>query len=84
MKIYGYMGKCNLCGNKIKKARKREKLSQDQLAAKMQVEGIQVNQRAISRIETGDRVVADYELLYFAKVLKVELSWLLEEADITK
>ena len=78
MKIYGYMGRCNLCGQRIKDARKREGLSQDQLAARMQVEGIQVNQRAVSRIETGDRVVADYELLYFAKVLKVELNWLLE------
>lgn len=72
------MGRCNLCGQRIKEARKREGLSQDQLAARMQVEGIQVNQRAVSRIETGDRVVADYELLYFAKVLKVELNWLLE------
>ena len=78
MKIYGYMGRRNLCGQRIKEARKREGLSQDQLAARMQVEGIQVNQRAVSRIETGDRVVADYELLYFAKVLKVELNWLLE------
>ena len=72
------MGRCNLCGQRIKEARKREGLSQDQLAARMQVEGIQINQRAVSRIETGDRVVADYELLYFAKVLKVELNWLLE------
>ena len=78
MKIYGYMGRRNLCGQRIKEARKREGLSQDQLAARMQVEGIQINQRAVSRIETGDRVVADYELLYFAKVLKVELNWLLE------
>lgn len=77
MKIYGYMGKCNLCGIRVKTARKRIRISQDQLAARMQVEGIQVNQRAISRIETGERLVTDYELMYLAKVLNVDIMWLL-------
>ena len=38
----------------------------------------------ISRIETGERVVADYELIYLAKALKVTPSWLLsgEESKI--
>lgn len=41
------------------------------------MEGIQLNQKAISRIETGERVVADYELVYLAKVLHVDPLWLL-------
>lgn len=77
MKIYGYMGKCNICGDRVRTARRREKISQDQLAARMQVEGIQVNQRAISRIETGERLVADYELMFLAKALGVDIMWLL-------
>lgn len=36
-----------------------------------------INQKAISRIETGERVVADYELLYLAKVLRVRVEDLL-------
>ena len=44
----------------------------------MQIEGIQLTQRAISRIETGERLVADYELLCLAKVLNVDLHWLLD------
>ena len=45
MKIHGYMGSCNVCGERMSGVRKRERLSQDQLAARMQEEGIQVNQK---------------------------------------
>ena len=36
-----------------------------------------LTQKAISRIETGDRVVLDYELKYFAAVLGVSVAELL-------
>lgn len=78
MKIYKYGDSCNLCGKKVKTARQYQDLTQDQLAARMQIEGIQLTQRAISRIETGERLVADYELLCLAKVLNVDLHWLLD------
>lgn len=58
---------------------KKKRLSQEQLAARMQVEGVQINQKAVSRIETGDRVVPDYEVLTFARVLGVEVGQLLRE-----
>lgn len=77
MKIYSYEGKCNISGRNIRLARERKHLSQEHLAAKMQLEGIQLNQKAISRIETGDRVVADYELMTFSRVLDVNLYELL-------
>lgn len=32
--------------------------------------------KAISRIETGDRFVTDYELAIFARILGVSLEWL--------
>lgn len=34
---------------------------------------------SISKIETGERFVADYELKIFAEVLGVSVNWLLEE-----
>ena len=43
----------------------------------MQVEGVQISQKAVSRIESGERVVADYELLILSKVLGVALEWLI-------
>lgn len=80
MKIYNYEGKKNLCGNKIKEARILKKMSQSELAAKMQTEGIIIERDSISRIEIGTRFVADYELMIFAKVLKVNVTWLLTKS----
>jgi hypothetical protein len=45
----------------------------------LQLEGLSINQKAISRIETGDRVVADYELMLLAEVLRVGIDALLEK-----
>ena len=79
MKIYDYNGKKNLCGNRIREARLRQRLSQYYLAARLQTQGILIEQDSISRIEIGTRFVADYEVKVLAKVLNVPLEWLLEE-----
>lgn len=42
----------------------------------MQVAGVAIGREAISRIETGDRFVTDYELVIFARVLGVTVEWL--------
>jgi len=55
------------------------KLSQDQLAARLQIEGLGVNQNSVSRIETGKRIVADSELLTLSKVLNVDINWLVQD-----
>lgn len=77
MKIYDYNGKKNLCGNRIREARLRQRLSQYDLAARLQTQGILIEQDSISRIEIGTRFVADYEVKVLAKVLNVPLEWLL-------
>ena len=56
-------------------------LSQEQLAARLQLYGIEIGQKTISRIETGLRVVPDYELLWFARALETTSSWLLGEQE---
>jgi len=38
-----------------------------------------IDQPIISRIEKGDRIVADYEIKAIAKALKVTVGWLLKE-----
>lgn len=55
MKIYDYSGRANISGDRIHQARTAQRLSQDVLAAKMQVYGVGLGREAISRIETGDR-----------------------------
>ena len=79
MKIYEYKGKKNLCGERIRQARVVQKLSQKELAAKIQIEGVTMERDSISRIERGTRFVTDYEVKIIAKVLKVSPEWLLEE-----
>lgn len=81
LKIYDFNGKKNIAGERIRKERKRQKLSQTDLAAKMQVAGIIIERESISRIEIGTRFIPDYELPVFAKVLGVSVYWLLGLTD---
>lgn len=76
VKIYDYGGQKNISGDRIHQARTAKRLSQYDLASKMQVEGVMIEREAISKIETGDRFVTDYELLNFARVLGVTMGWL--------
>ncbi|MDO4339203.1 MAG: helix-turn-helix transcriptional regulator [Eubacteriales bacterium] len=77
MKIYDYQGKKNVSGRKIHQIRVQREMSQSDLAARIQVEGVMLERDSISRIESGRRFVADYELFVFAKVLGVEVESLL-------
>lgn len=83
MKIYDYEGKKNICGERIREARIIKRISQSELASKMQIEGVILERDSISRIEIGTRFVADYELMIFAKVLKVSVEWLLSKRKET-
>ncbi len=78
MKIYDYNGYANIVGKRIQEARKNKKITQDELAAKMQLRNIIIGQKGISRIEKGERFVTDYELLNFAEILNVDLYWLFD------
>ncbi|MBO5292481.1 MAG: helix-turn-helix transcriptional regulator [Lachnospiraceae bacterium] len=77
MKIYNYDGKANIVGPQIRAARKSLKLSQDELAAKMQLNNVEISQKVISRIEKQERFVTDYELLVFSRVLDIDIYKLL-------
>jgi len=82
MKINGINGKFNCSGLRVRERRLELRLSQEQLAAKLQLAGLDITQKSISRIETGLRVVPDYEIPYLADALGVSPLWLLErEAD---
>ena len=77
MKIYDYNGKKNISGGRIREARLKLRLSQSDLAARVQVEGVIMERDSISRIEIGTRFIPDYELPVFARVLGVSVLWLL-------
>jgi len=77
MKIYDFNGSKNICGTRVKEARKKAGLSQEMLAARLQIEGVNIERDSVSRIEIGTRFVADYELLALCKILGVTPEYLL-------
>lgn len=54
MRLYTLDGRFNLCGKRVREARIKAGMSQDTLAAKLQLAGLQIGQMAVSRIETGN------------------------------
>lgn len=77
MKIYDYNGRKNISGERIREARLKKRLTQQDLAARVQVEGVIMERDSISRVEIGTRFIPDYEIPVFARVLGVSVLWLL-------
>ena len=77
MKIYDFDGRKNISGDRIREARVKLRLSQTDLAARMQLEGVTIERDSISRIEIGTRFIPDYEITAFARALNVSALWLL-------
>ena len=77
MKAYDFHGKRNICGDRIREARLRARLSQSDLCRRLQLAGVIVERDVISRIENGGRFVADFEVVVIADVLEVSVDWLL-------
>lgn len=77
MKIYDYKGRKNLCGDRVREARVRNKITQADLAARLQVAGVIMERDSVSRIEIGMRFVTDYELSVLSDMLGVSVEWLL-------
>lgn len=81
MKLYDFHGRYNCSGERIREQRRALHLSQEQLAAKLQLAGLDATQNTISRIEAGLRIVPDFELPFFADALGVSPLWLLGWED---
>ncbi len=63
----------NICGKNIKKIRKEQKVTQDELCARMQVMGYQISRSDISKLENGKKFITDFEIVGFSKALKVSI-----------
>ena len=64
----------NIVGDKIKKLRKKRKMSQQKLSNQLELLGVYVCRGSISRIEDKSRTVTDIELFAIAKVLDVTIN----------
>jgi len=63
----------NLVGAQVRKFRNRKNWTQEALAAKLQVAGWDVSRESLAKLEAQFRRVPDCELLFLAKVLKVQV-----------
>ncbi len=79
MKKIVFGEKKNLISKNLKLLRVKRGMTQEQLAAKMQLLNVNIDQQMISKIENNNRIVTDYELVCFCKVLKADIKELLEE-----
>lgn len=81
MKRFQFEGKGNISGDRVRELRLRARLSQAALAAKMTTEGVIMEQDVISRIESGSRLVTDYELLALMRIFAVSADWLIGKEE---
>ena len=66
--------KMNMVGHNVKKLRKKNKMSQQELSNKLELLGVYVCRGSVSRIEDKSRTVTDIELFAIANVLGVTVS----------
>lgn len=72
-------GKNNICGKNIAQIRKSMKISQRELADRLQLCGLDVDKNAIQRIESGQRFVTDIELTVLKNFFNVSYEELLSK-----
>lgn len=79
MQRLSYRGTKNVIAMPLRLMRVRKRVTQQELAARMQVLGANIDQQAISNIENNNRIVTDYELACFCKALRCTEQELLQE-----
>ena len=73
----------NIIGHRMRVYRAMQKppLSQADLLAKIHLNGLEISQSTLSKIENEERSVSDSELLAIAKAMNVDILWLLGEKE---
>lgn len=71
----------NIISKQLKLARIKNNLSQAELAAKMQLMNVHMDQQMVSKIENNMRIVTDYELACFCRILHVSPEEMLSDFE---
>ncbi len=58
-------------GNNIRVLREKAGLTQEQLSAKLQIEGCDITRSALAKIEVGQRHLYPDEIILIKKILKI-------------
>lgn len=70
----------NIIGKQIRLIRLSKEITQEQLAARLNVQGIEIDQTMISKIEEQVRGIADFEVKAFAVALSVNIDDLFKDS----
>ncbi len=71
----------NIIGTRVRLARRQMNpaVSQDDLSGRLARLGVQITQTSLSKLESRQRAVLDYEAAAIAKALRVTVAWLFSE-----
>lgn len=69
-----YNGKSNVVGPLIENYRDNKHISREELAKKLQLEGLNIDRTHILRIEKGTVILKDFELIIISKLLNIDLN----------
>lgn len=75
------MRNLNLIGPQVRKLRNQKNWTQEQLAGALQRAGLDISRSGLAKIEARMVWVADHELLFFMKALKVSFEDLYPSID---
>ncbi len=65
-------------GNNVRRLRKQKKMTQDQLAAKLQVNGCDITRSSVAKIEVGQRYLYADEIILIKEILGAEYEDILD------
>ncbi len=66
-----YENKSNVIGNIIKKYRTEKHLSKSELSRQLQLHAVYIDRIQLYRMESGQMIIKDFELIALCKVLKI-------------
>ena len=83
MAIKRFLIEGNLCGDRVRIGRALHKppLTQEELAKKINLMGMEMTKLIISRIEKNQRHVCDGELFMLSRALGVSMDWLCGDGE---
>lgn len=77
MKLILDSKKRNIVGSRVKIARLKNNMTQQELSVKLETLAVYVDRASISKLEQKKRIITDIELVALSQVLKVSVNWLL-------
>ena len=66
-----YEEKINVIGNLIKEYRIKNKMSKTEVGSQLQLHAVYIDRTELNRMETGQMIIKDFELIAIFKVLKI-------------